>query len=115
MKIFVIIIITLVLAYIYYHKTSNQEQIDYSGYIIIDVRTAGEFNSGHLENAINIPYDIIDQEIGKHVKDKNSDIMVYCRSGNRSGIAKKTLNKIGYKTFIIIFLIVLLKNLNKNG
>lgn len=69
---------------------------DLSSYIIIDVRSKGEFYSGHLKNAINIPYDKISEMISKHVKNKNENILVYCRSGRRSDIAKKKLEKIGY-------------------
>ena len=64
---------------------------------IIDVRTAEEFNEGHLAGAVNIPYDIIDKKIDAAVPDKNAEIMLYCRSGRRSGVAFKTLEKMGYK------------------
>lgn len=63
----------------------------------IDVRTTEEFNSGHIEGALHIPYEKIGQEISKHVKDKNAEIKVYCKVGGRAGIAKKTLDKMGYK------------------
>ncbi len=63
---------------------------------IIDVRTAGEFEDGHLKKALNIPYGIISKEISSHVQDKDAPIMVYCRSGRRSGIAKFILEKNGY-------------------
>lgn len=64
--------------------------------IVIDVRTAGEFDSGHLEAAVNIPYDQIADRIADHVTDKEAEIMLYCRSGRRSAIAKKTLDGLGY-------------------
>lgn len=63
----------------------------------IDVRTTEEFNSGHIEGALHIPYEKIGKEISKHVKDKNAEIKVYCKVGGRAGIAKKTLDKLGYK------------------
>lgn len=65
--------------------------------ILIDVRTAGEYSGGHLDRAINIPYDEIGQRIGEHVQDKEGDITLYCRSGRRSAIAKETLDGLGYK------------------
>lgn len=65
--------------------------------IWIDVRTTEEFNSGHIEGALHIPYEDIGKEIVKHVKNKNATIKVYCKVGGRAGIAKKTLDKMGYK------------------
>ena len=64
--------------------------------IIIDVRTAGEYASGHLEDAINIPYTEIADRIVAHVTDKGAKITLYCRSGRRSAIAKRTLDGLGY-------------------
>lgn len=65
--------------------------------IWIDVRTTEEFDSGHLKNAIHIPYQEISKKIAAVTKDKNADIRVYCKVGGRAGIAKKALEKIGYK------------------
>ena len=63
----------------------------------IDVRTEEEFAVGHLPEAVLIPYDDIANEIGKVTKNKNADIRVYCKVGGRAGIAKKSLEKMGYK------------------
>ena len=65
--------------------------------VIIDVRTETEWNNGHIEGAILIPYETIGERIGTVVKDKSNRIYLYCRSGRRSGIAKEILEKIGYK------------------
>lgn len=62
----------------------------------IDVRTAEEFKAGHLEGAINIPYDEIEHKITAVAADKAADIQLYCRSGRRSGIALETLRGMGY-------------------
>lgn len=62
----------------------------------IDVRTAEEYNAGHLEGAINIPYDEIEQKIAAVSVDKTADIQLYCRSGRRSGIALESLRNLGY-------------------
>lgn len=67
---------------------------------VIDVRTEQEYNAGHLKNSINIPYGEIKDTIGEHVHDKNEKIIVYCRSGRRSDIAKKTLDEMGYTNVI---------------
>lgn len=62
----------------------------------IDVRTAEEYNAGHLEGAIHIPYDEIKQKMTAIKADKTADIQLYCRSGRRSGIALETLRSMGY-------------------
>ena len=62
----------------------------------IDVRTADEFNKGHVSVAVNIPYDEISEGISALTTDKDASIYVYCRSGRRSGIAKETLENMGY-------------------
>lgn len=65
-------------------------------YIIIDVRTKEEYEELHIKDAINIPYDKIDENINI---DKTKIIFVYCRSGNRSNIAYNTLINLGYKVY----------------
>lgn len=64
--------------------------------LVIDVRTPQEFQSGHIQNAINIPYEVIGFKIKNITDDKDKEILLYCRSGRRSGIALATLNKLGY-------------------
>jgi phage shock protein E len=68
--------------------------------LIIDVRTEAEWNNGHIEGAILIPYELIGGKIGAVAKDKSRRIYVYCRSGRRSQIAKETLEKLGYKDVV---------------
>jgi len=62
----------------------------------IDVRTASEYAAGHVSQAVNIPYDEITERIGEVTGDKDELIYVYCRSGNRSGIAKVALAQAGF-------------------
>lgn len=64
---------------------------------IIDVRSQEEFNSGHIDGAILIPHDKIKELISSKVKDKKTNIVVYCRSGHRAGLAKKYLDELGYE------------------
>lgn len=68
--------------------------------ILIDVRTAGEFADGHLHKAINIPHAVIGDRIGALVTNKADRIVLYCRSGNRSGIALATLRAMGYTNVV---------------
>jgi phage shock protein E len=65
--------------------------------IVIDVRTSSEYENGHIENAINIPYDVIKDRITEITDDKEALIKLYCKSGRRSGIAKNVLDKLGYR------------------
>ena len=63
---------------------------------LVDVRTPKEFSEGHLKNAVNI--DFFDasfmEDMGK--LDKNKELYIYCRSGNRSGKASKKLKAAGF-------------------
>ena len=68
--------------------------------ILIDVRTAGEFAGGHLHKAINVPHTVIGDRIGALVTNKADRIVLYCRSGNRSGIALATLRAMGYTNVV---------------
>ena len=63
--------------------------------VLIDVRTSSEFNSGHIEKAINIDFNNSDfkSEIGK--LDKSLTYFIYCRSGNRSGNALQIMKNMG--------------------
>ncbi len=61
---------------------------------IIDVRTPEEFNSGHIEGAINIPLDVVATRI-EELKAMPAPIIAYCRSGNRSGMAVNILKQNG--------------------
>ena len=72
-----------------------RELID-SGAVIIDVRTDGEYQHSHVESSINVPLHDIQNRIGEVVRDKKTVILLYCRSGNRSFMAKRILKKLGY-------------------
>lgn len=62
----------------------------------IDVRSAEEFNSGHLQDAINIPHDQILERIQSVSPDKDAPVNLYCRSGRRAESALNELKKAGY-------------------
>jgi phage shock protein E len=67
-----------------------------NGALVIDVRNPGEFNSGHLPNAINLPLSKIAGDLPHRVEDKNQVLLLHCHSGMRSGMAKKKLRSLGY-------------------
>ena len=66
------------------------------GITILDVRTASEFQSGHIKSALLIPYDEINSKAESMLRDKSAPILVYCRSGRRSAIAAQALADLGY-------------------
>ncbi len=68
------------------------------GAMIVDVRTFGEFKSGHINGAVNIPLDSIRSKAAE-LKKKNKVIITCCRSGNRSGIAKGILTSSGITVY----------------
>ena len=68
---------------------------------LVDVRTLGEYNSGHIQNALLI--DFYNPEFYNEMNDtldKEKPVYVYCRSGNRSGKAAKELEKLGFSKII---------------
>ena len=62
----------------------------------IDVRSAEEFNAGHLQDAVNIPHDKIIEGVKALGSDKDSPINLYCRSGRRAEAALTELKNAGY-------------------
>ncbi len=64
--------------------------------LIIDVRSADEFSSGHKENAINIPIQDLDNSSFIQELHKDTPIQVYCHSGGRAEMAKRVLEFRGF-------------------
>ena len=87
-----------------YEKISMSEGIKRmksdENFILLDVRRADEFATGHIPGAVNLP----NEEIGKSeipsLPDKNQTIYIYCRSGNRSKLAADKLLALGYTNLI---------------
>ena len=63
---------------------------------LIDVRSADEYAAGHIDGAVNIPVDEIDARQAE-VGPKEAAVVLYCRTGNRSGRAAKLLREAGWK------------------
>jgi rhodanese-related sulfurtransferase len=61
---------------------------------VLDVRSPEEFAAGHVPGAVNVPYDQIASRLVDVPKDK--DVVLYCRSGRRAGIAAEVLQANGY-------------------
>ena len=68
------------------------------GAFLVDVRSPEEFSSGSVKGAVNIPLDNLQQQLGKFKKKQN--IVVFCRSGNRSNMAKSVLAQNGFQNVV---------------
>jgi phage shock protein E len=63
----------------------------------IDVRSPTEYKIDHIKGDRLIPHSEILKEVSELFPNHETEIHLYCRSGNRAGIAKSVLNKAGYK------------------
>lgn len=72
----------------------NYAELVKQGAIILDVRSKGEYQDGHIKDSINIPVDTLNNNLSKLKKDK--PIITCCASGMRSASAKSILKSNGY-------------------
>ena len=70
--------------------------------VLLDVRTQSEYNDGHIQDAINIPHDQILKEPQLVSAYKDSQVVVFCRSGVRAGKVIEMLEGLGFKEIIDI-------------
>lgn len=94
----------VVLAAVYmYTKRSGQisakeaSELLKNGALVIDVRSANEFEAGHIIQARNIPLDRVEVMAWSQVKDKNTPLLLHCSTGIRSKLAMRKLESLGYK------------------
>ena len=73
-----------------------QKNLGNSSFVILDVRTPGEYNAGHIEGAVNSDYysESFRNDLGR--MGKNKIYLVYCRSGNRSGKTLEIMKELGF-------------------
>lgn len=80
--------------------TQDPKALIAAGAVVIDVRTAGEWDSGHLPAAHHLPVDEVPARLAEVAAwtggDKSKPVVVYCASGNRSGRAKRALEQAGF-------------------
>jgi phage shock protein E len=74
---------------------ATAQQLQARGAIVVDVRSAQEFESGHVPGSINIPHDQLATR-GAEVGAKDQPVVVYCRSGRRSALAATELASQGF-------------------
>ena len=75
-------------------KSDSIQEFTAKGAVIIDVRTVGEFSSGHIKGSKNIPLDTIASKI-QDIKKMNKPVITCCRSGMRSAQATSILKQNG--------------------
>lgn len=102
-----ILIILLILLLTACSNNENNNKINYvqakekiinENAILIDVREEDEYNENHINGAINLPLNTIDENTSKElIENKESVIIVYCKSGRRSNEALIMLKELGYK------------------
>ena len=74
-----------------------KEMMDTQNVVILDVREQNEYDGGHIPGAVLLPVGTIDEAVAAEViPDKDSTVLVYCRSGNRSKTASSKLAELGY-------------------
>ena len=74
-----------------------KEMMDTQEVIVVDVREQDEYDSGHIPGAVLLPVGTINEETASAViPEKDSAVLVYCRSGNRSKTASAALAELGY-------------------
>ena len=75
--------------------TTQMEKLIKEGAFLVDVRTPAEFAEGHVKGSTNIPLDQVPNQLAQF--NGKDQIIVFCRSGNRSGQAKMILERNGFK------------------
>ncbi|MBR5329440.1 MAG: rhodanese-like domain-containing protein [Firmicutes bacterium] len=84
-----------------YQQITQEEakrMMDQGDVLVLDVRQAHEYESGHIPNAVLLTLQTIDAETASAViPAKDTTLLVYCRSGNRSKTASALLAELGYE------------------
>ena len=74
-----------------------KQMMDEQDVIVLDVREQGEYDGGHIPGAVLLPVGTIDEDTAAAViPEKETAVLVYCRSGNRSKTASAALAELGY-------------------
>lgn len=68
--------------------------------VVLDVRTPEEFAAGHVPGAINIPHTELAARVAELEGARDSDIVIYCRTGKRAAEALGVLEKSGFKRLL---------------
>lgn len=66
------------------------------GAVLVDVRSLPEYEAGHLDGAVNVPFTALEEQIGQYIREKTAPMILYCTTGKRSSQAKSMLDYLGY-------------------
>lgn len=82
-------------------KISQQELLtaldkETANIVVLDVRSAEEYNDGHVPGAINFSHNTIEDSLSQLAQYKDKTVVVYCRSGRRAGVAEGILASNGF-------------------
>lgn len=81
-------------------STADAIELSRRGYRVIDVREPHEWNAGHIDGATLIPLADLPARFGEEVPDRDTRILLHCRSGARSGRAAAYLAQAGYTNLV---------------
>jgi phage shock protein E len=95
-----VVAVVLIAGYFLFTKAGDvsgaqARQLVQAGARLVDVRAPAEFAAGHLPGAINIPVQELDARVGE-LRPVDAALVVYCRSGHRSGNAARLLKQAGF-------------------
>ncbi len=97
-----LVVLALFIGYVAMKRSgqiSSKEAAEYlkNGAMVIDVRSANEYESGHIMRAQNIPLDRIEVMALSVIRDRSKVLLLHCSTGVRSNLAKKKLIDMGFK------------------
>jgi len=77
---------------------TSKQLLSEGNIVLVDTREESEYAAGHLDDAILLPRGVLEFKIGNvpELADKGKAVLIYCRSGNRSALAAKTMQQLGY-------------------
>ena len=76
----------------------DYHQMIKDGAVLLDVRSPGEFKSGHNRGALNVPLNTLSKKMNA-IQQKNKPVVVICESGMRAAQAKRMLKKVGVEAY----------------
>jgi len=77
-------------------------EMDKGGTVILDCREPSEYKAGHIPGAVNIPRGLLEFKIEKKIPERNTRILMYCKSGGRASLACCSIDRMGYKNVVSI-------------
>lgn len=81
-------------------RSQIKDEFADEGFLLVDVRTGGEFNASHCDGAINISCESVGNIFPMMMPRKDYPVFVYCKTGKRAELARENLLKLGYKKVI---------------